>query len=187
MFKVYASDQLGIARRISNHRAEVQPKELESLVNIFHDNQAQKAAAVKDLCGLMGLETAFSVGKQIERAVLEQSCHKVLDMKKELQRTFDLRLQEKAGSRGALKRGLELINQVFHKYGMTEVVTRRRTPTEHPKLHGCGGVRLQRFRGARGAATSEVEPYTSDRNSLSKIYMYKVLGQNYDQESNEMK
>ena len=120
MFQAFARNQLGIERRILNHRVEKQV--VGSALNVFADNVAEKAETVRGLCQQLGILDTCAVGSQIERAVMEKSCEQVLQMKANLKETFDLRLRESGGKRNTLKRGLEVLNQVFHKHGFTEIV-----------------------------------------------------------------
>lgn len=160
MFRAYAKNQMGIMQRISNHTAEACPGTIDQLESLFRDNQAQKAAIVKELCGYLGISTAFDVGRQIERSVMQQSCEKVLAMKKELQAAFDLRLRESPKLRGTLKRGLEILNQVLAKWGMTEValeVPRRRGRIEGKRVE-VGDFVVKEKEGYRGFVENSVKP-----------------------------
>ena len=121
MFKSFATNQLDISQRIKNHISEVRPEAMAPLELIFQNNDAQKIATIKEICGMLKIDTAFNLGQQIQRSVMEQQCGKVVEMKKELQKTFNLRVQEKGNARGSLKRGLELINSVLHTHGFTEI------------------------------------------------------------------
>ena len=119
MFETYARDQLGIERRIMNHKAEKQ--RVDDALNIFMDNTAEKAEAVRGLCQQLGILDTCAIGAMIERSVMEKSCSQVVAMRSQLKETFDLRLREAGGKRATLKRGLELMNSILHKHGFTEI------------------------------------------------------------------
>lgn len=131
MFKTFAKNQLNVTHRLANHFAEVRPEAMSPLDQIFQDNQAEKVAAIKEICEMLGIESAISIGQQIHRSVMEATCAKVVQMRKELQKTFNLRMRESGKSRLTLKRGLEILNGTLHTFGITGIVengprTRRR-------------------------------------------------------------
>ena len=133
MFQTYARKQMAIQIRLDNKRAERQPAEVDRLLSIFQDNTAQKLEAIRAITDMLGIQGSWEVGAQIERAVLAKSCQKVLEMRKDLQTTFDLRIRE-TKRRDSLKKGLELLNSVFRRWGYTEVMPEG--PRKRAKVKG---------------------------------------------------
>lgn len=121
MFQTYARKQMAIQMRLNNTRVEKCPAEVDRLLSIFQDNTDQKLEAIRGIADMLGIRGSWEVGAQIERAVLANSCQRVLEIRKDLQETFDLRLQA-TKRRDSLKQGLELLNSVLRRWGFTEVI-----------------------------------------------------------------
>lgn len=152
MFTTYTRNQLGVQARLLNHRCEREGDAEE--MSLFQDNRRQKGETVRWMCGLLGVEHAFALGVQIERSLLERSAARVLEVKTELQRVFNLRVRESGAARETLRRGLDVINQVLRKHGFTELVADggRKRGRECGVLRETGGYRLEEQPAFKGYA-----------------------------------
>ena len=91
------------------------------------------AAAAKDskpaaICAWLSVKATFECGKEIPKDVMQDACARVLDAKDDFQRVFGLRYQETTrkeseSESGRIKRGLEILNQMFRLWGFTVVKT----------------------------------------------------------------
>ena len=145
MFVTFAREQPEMEDRMANVRAEKLGHSGKKLVDI-------RLRLIGEITNMMGIQGSWEVGAQIERAVMEKSCQKVLEMRKDLQSVFDLRLRE-TKRRDTIKRGLELLNSVLRRWGFTEVVTEG--PRKRTRVKG----KLEDIRGFAVAESGEYKGF----------------------------
>jgi hypothetical protein len=106
-----------IKRKMSNIKLEKSGDDVKGSVFI---NTAQKRERMGKLCEILGIANSFDVGQNIARDVLEKGTEKILAMSKDLGDVFGLRFQ--GGKKdGDFRKAIDIINQVFHVWGFTEI------------------------------------------------------------------
>ena len=140
MFVKFARNPREIHTRLENRRAEKLPPT---------GSETRRVHTMRQITGWLGIDGSWAIGAQIERSVMEKSMEKVLAMRNELREVFDLRLRE-TKRRDSLKRGLELVNGIFNRFGFTQI--QAEGPRKRQRMNG-------RRQTTNGFAVKETEQY----------------------------
>jgi hypothetical protein len=107
-----------VKRKMANIKCEKEGGEVKG--SVFIDNTVQKREKMGQLCRILGIANSSEVGQEIARDVLEKGAPKILAMSKDLRDVFGLQFRSGKVD-GDFRRAVDIVNQVFHVWGFTEI------------------------------------------------------------------
>jgi hypothetical protein len=130
MFDCWHKNTQDIEDRMRHTRIEMNGLTKSDEVCVFVENIEQKLDVIKQIHDILGIKGTYEIGKEIERQVLEATADRVIGMKEDITKVFNLRDQGKKDTTSGLRKSVTLINKVLNTWGFTEIVKKEERKTK---------------------------------------------------------